>query len=333
MNRSSHKFTASVTMIFASLGIFFLSANAICAFPTLGELRRVVAPPQANDENELIIPSISEVDSGDVAMTQEQFNKGGGKMKMIGDMYLTKEQYEAHFGSSNSQSHFEKRKGIADPDRLWPKYSYGVPIVTYDIHSNLASFENDIREAMAEWEEKTCLRFHRTTTGSRILFQDCGLSCGKGCWLSEGCNSLVGYQNEVQRLCLSRNGCIRGRTILHEIGHAIGLYHEQNRSDRDRYVRILVENISPHRMTNFDEEPEKLNHRGVPYDYLSIMHYSSNAFSKNGNMTIETLDPSFQNLIGTGRHLSPLDVELVNKMYECGKLSKHGCIRHADTEN
>lgn len=37
---------------------------------------------------------------------------------------------------------------------------------------------------------------------------------------------------------------------------------------------------------------------GISYDFDSIMHYSRDAFSKNGRDTITTLDPRFQSNIG-----------------------------------
>jgi len=45
---------------------------------------------------------------------------------------------------------------------------------------------------------------------------------------------------------------------------------------------------------------------GQPYDYESIMQYEGKAGSKNGGLTIQTLDPKYQQIIGKAEHLSKL---------------------------
>ena len=64
--------------------------------------------------------------------------------------------------------------------------------------------------------------------------------------------------------------------MLHELGHTLGLYHEQNRPDRDQFVEILYNNIKYFSLRkNFDKLPEsEVNSLNITYDYQSIMHYS-----------------------------------------------------------
>jgi len=68
--------------------------------------------------------------------------------------------------------------------------------------------------------------------------------------------------------------------VIHELGHVIGFFHEQSRTDRDQYVRIEWGNIKPRAFENFERysiwEVDSLD---VPYDYNSIMHYPSYVIS------------------------------------------------------
>ena len=75
---------------------------------------------------------------------------------------------------------------------------------------------------------------------------------------------------------------------MHEFIHALGFYHEQSRPDRDKYVKVVKENVNPRTMVNFKLAKNALTF-GVPYDALSIMHYSYKAFSKNGKATMESM--------------------------------------------
>ncbi|CAH3142024.1 unnamed protein product, partial [Porites lobata] len=182
-------------------------------------------------------------------------------------------------------------------------------VVPYTIHSSLANEQwavNAIKGGIAEWEQKTCLRFkQRSNERSYLEF-----FLGSGCW------SWVGMNGGKQQVSLGR-GCWYTGVAAHEIGHALGFYHEQSRPDRDQYVKIFWENISSGHAHNFNKYGTNfVTTFGTPYDYNSVMHYSRRAFSKNGQNTIVALsDPNIA--LGQRRGLSKIDAEEMSLRYGC----------------
>jgi biotin-(acetyl-CoA carboxylase) ligase len=121
---------------------------------------------------------------------------------------------------------------------------------------------------------------------------------------------MVGRRGGKQVISLG-TGCNVGSTI-HEIGHALGLWHEQSRSDRDQYIEIVWENIKPNRESNFEKHLQDGKDWGI-YDYDSIMHYTANSFGVNGAVTIRVKETG--QLIGQRNGLSQGDINAVYFMY------------------
>jgi hypothetical protein len=99
-----------------------------------------------------------------------------------------------------------------------------------------------------------------------------------------GGSSPVGRIGGMQELILSRG--VRSNLVIHELLHALGIWHEQSRPDRDQFVKINFENISDDAKFNFNKVPGTMI---GGYNYESVMHYFSTAFSKNRKPTIECI--------------------------------------------
>ena len=135
------------------------------------------------------------------------------------------------------------------------------------------------------------------------------------------CCSYVGFLGYGKQGISLAKRCVQFPTIVHEIGHAIGFWHEHTRPDRDEYVDVFYDNIQDGYEKNFVKlDPSEVNSHGVGYDYNSVMHYNRDFFAIYHGL--DTLNAKHADIpIGLAAALSPMDIEQTNRLYfnECGK--------------
>ncbi len=212
-------------------------------------------------------------------------------------------------------------------------------IVYYEFHSSVTTTQQDIARNAMDALEAVCdvefilattqifrIRFYDSTVGNDAFvgappicmtqavydsYNDPGLPvnvtnpCGGG---------LVTVPRTPIRIM---NWDVFG-TVLHEIMHALGFFHEQSRPDRDTFVRINADNIASG-ASNFNMASNAFT--GLPYDFDSVMHYSACAFSDcqfcpacfldpdgDGGRTIITNDSANQGRLGNREELSDGDI-------------------------
>ncbi|GMT18419.1 hypothetical protein PFISCL1PPCAC_9716, partial [Pristionchus fissidentatus] len=135
---------------------------------------------------------------------------------------------------------------------------------------------------------------------------------GGGCW------SYVGNAVSGKQLISIDTGCDNIGIISHEVSHALGLDHTQNRKDRDAYVTINTGNVPTGQLHNFAKlADDKNNNFGVEYEYGSDMHYGAYDFSSNGQIVITAKDADYVNTMGQRKLLTFNDYRLLNALYEC----------------
>ena len=250
-------------------------------------------------------------------------------LEELREFYDIDEEMEKELLSLNNVSNasrINKRAATSLQHKLWTNWT-----VPYEISSSYSERAiQTVLRAMEFLSNNTCLRFvQRTTEPDYVHFRN-----------GTTCSSPVGRKGGRQYITLTHR-CQIYSVIVHETGHALGLWHEQSRPDRDSYVTIHWDNIRHRYRFNFDTQRDKvIDYQGTVYDYGSIMHYRRTDFRACSDCyTIsvnneEEYERQGRPVLGWGPGLSATDLLQINRLYNCPAPGQQGLlmlyIRHGD---
>src|SRR4029077_332603 len=167
---------------------------------------------------------------------------------------------------------------------LWPKIGnqYQIPYIVASGSGNLTNLNTAIAQFNSTFSN---IKFvARTTETDYVNFSFNPSDNSAQCEANVG---RVGGEQQVGGAGGSSNPCTVG-TILHEMGHTIGLWHEQSRPDRNTYISVNYGNLIKGSISNFNQIFDNVQTPTL-FDYASIMESPPFSFSRNGGPAIESI--------------------------------------------
>ena len=208
-------------------------------------------------------------------------------------MIVEPDQYDALYGNSS-----RARRGTTS-NSAWPfgEVPYSLEQLKIDLGNHVPNRSSEfdgrvrkIRTAIQEFTSHTQLKFYEVDSAIDKLTHSKGVLEFRSGWCDANtfigspgtwCYSHVGdvgvgskgawLRVTTLNLDLVDNfgQCWKQGTIIHELGHAVGLWHEQDRPDRDNYLYPA----NKERGTLSSKQHRDIDSLGTKYDFASIMHY------------------------------------------------------------
>uniref|UniRef100_A0A0N5BTW7 Metalloendopeptidase n=1 Tax=Strongyloides papillosus TaxID=174720 RepID=A0A0N5BTW7_STREA len=222
---------------------------------------------------------------------------------------------------------YKENQNVNKRDIFIDKFgSWDIPI-KYQIDPPLE--DNIIKEAMKEIEKNTCITFTKADLSKNdtqgIVFQQ-----------SKICASGIGLVNyEHTQIIQLTDGCSKNKgVILHELGHALGLVHEQSRKDRNKYVSVDTSNIEETEKVNFQIQPHpSYRNFSIYYNYNSIMHYGQRDFEIRSHTPVlkSILHSEYDRMMGQRFYMTFTDFKQLN-LAHCDKCNITGIEKKERTK-
>jgi hypothetical protein len=225
-----------------------------------------------------------------------------GRPVLEGDILLD------HVGDPATRSRQPNGVGTALSSSLWPKVA-GVYTVPYVITAGTAA---NINKAVTQFNAtfKGLIQFvpHK----AQADYVDFNLTDPAG-------GSCYSYIGDIHSGAQGINGAANCSVpaLLHEMGHAVGLYHEQSRMDRDSFVNVYPDNLIAGQQSQYVQPTADAQDVGS-YDFASIMMYYPYAFSSTGKLTMESKPAGIEfglGAIDVGPGYSAGDIDIIRRLY------------------
>ena len=175
---------------------------------------------------------------------------------------LTKDQNEFFYGEIDT-----RRNGINNPLKLWPDAT-----VVYELDSSMKiQAIKNVFIAMFYIQSISCVKFVERNKYHQnyVTFKN-----------GNSCSSSVGMRKGPQTIIISPKMCDKGN-VIHELLHTLGFVHMHTTKGRDQFITINWSNIKKSALGNFKKIRSSSDMFNTPYDFSSILHYSTNAFAIN----------------------------------------------------
>lgn len=226
-------------------------------------------------------------------------NDGGGKAIYQGDIILD------HVQPMPEAGHIGESLGVAYAQYLWPQVD-GIVQIPYTIDPSSGN-QTNLNTAISQFNSTFSGLIQLVTYTNQTDYVNFDFDANDTSGVCEAYEGRVGGEQTV-----GGSGTCTVATILHEMGHVLGVWHEQSRPDRNTYVNVNYGAVIKASRSNFDQFLDN-DQELTLFDYASVMEYPPYSFSRNGEPCIESIPAGIP--LSNPNGYSAADIDGIERLY------------------